>query len=871
MAKYTFNEHTKAIIENSVVPIGIYQMVDGRATVLIVSNGFCMLFGYRDQYEAVEKMTVDTHWNIHPDDVEKAEEVEYGFVKDNKPYNLVCRVKTVNGYRLIHARGKHVYTETGERIAVVWYIDEGALYDAERSKDEEKIEKLKSSMTSLLNNMPALSFSKSVENGMYVACNQMFADYAHKKTPAGVVGLTDHDIFDKETADHVFDAAGIQRQFQTTKLKFIDEIGRNCLLGMSVDVTEMGKAIVAAEEANRAKSVFLSNMSHEIRTPINAILGMNEMILRESSDPDIINYAKNIQSSGRTLLGLVNDLLDFSRIESGKMELISEEYEVSSLFGDIIRMISVRAEEKGLEYIIDIDEKIPRKLYGDSVRIEQCALNILTNAIKYTHRGTVTMKVRYNKTGYNNINMIIEIQDTGIGIKKEDMDKLMSPFERIEENRNRTIEGTGLGLSIVKNLLYMMGSKLEVESTYGEGSTFSFSVEQIVTDWHPLGDFSEAYNKSQINTNEYRESFQAPEACILVVDDVKMNLNVVTGLLKKVRINIDTADSGYKALEMYKASKYDCIFIDQRMPGMDGVETLHKMKEAKEDINRDTPCIALTANAISGVRDMFLKEGFDDYLSKPIEGSELEQMLIKYLPNEKVILPGDEGYITDTDVFNKKGIGNSDKRSEGKRNSFMDNFSNTEQIDAEQALQFCMNEELLLSTVSDFVDAAEDMPDLIEQYVSEGDTENYTIKVHALKSSSRMIGARELSELAAELEACGDAKDTAAIEAKTPALLEMYRKLRSDLKEVLGREKSAEQSVTGDNKTEDSREEISHDMLYDVYTGIRELAEAFDFDSAEDMLNSLDDYKLPDDEAERFEKVKKLVKGLERDKLLELL
>ncbi len=635
----------------------------------------------------------------------------------------------------------------------------------------------------------------------------------------------------------------------------------------------LSEALKSAEEANKAKTDFLSNMSHEIRTPINAMLGMNEMILRESLDPDISRYAKDIQTSGQTLLGLVNDLLDFSRIESGKMELIYEDYEVSFLFGNLVNMVSVRAKEKGLELNIDIDENIPCKLFGDSVRIEQCAINLLTNAVKYTHSGSVALRAKYTKTGEDSINMRIEVQDTGIGIKSEDMDKLMSPFERIEENRNRTIEGTGLGLSIVKNLLSMMGTKLEVESTYGSGSVFSFGVDQRVADWKPLGNFSEAYRTSERRTEEYHERFQAPDARILVVDDVKMNLAVVAGLLKRVRIQIDTAESGFEALEKYSAAKYDCIFIDQRMPGIDGVETLHRMKALKENLNRGVPCIALTANAISGVRDMFLSEGFDDYLSKPVEGADLENMLLRYLPEEKIILPEDGGYTSGAGAsYAKDGEGGQiGEDREGVQTPFFREFSLIGQIDADQALRYCMNEELLMRTVSDFADAAEDMPDLIEKYASEGDIQNYTIKVHALKSSSKMIGAKELSELAEELEARGDAKDTEAVKAKTPALIEAYRKLRSELNRILGRKKADEVPEAGGAGAEDKREELSLEALGEMYAGLRELVDAFDFDSADDIISAVGGYRLPEGESARFEEIKKLVKGLERDKILELL
>ena len=292
MERYRFDERTQAIIEKLVVPIGIYQVVDGHVATLVASDGLCELFGYRDRAEAIEKMDGNMYWNVHPDDVKRVVTVAAGFIRENKPYNLVCRVMTDKGYRFIHTRGKHITTQTGVRLAVVWYIDEGAvLLDTEHGDSTEKIEELKSSMHALLNNMPAMSFSKSVETGKYLACNQMFADYAHKKTPAEVVGLTDHDIFDKETADHfvaddrmalsmdepyifyeaVPDAAGIQRRFQTTKLKFIDETGRPCLLGMCVDVTEM--MVMKREAAEIQEESEKIAKEHATFSRLNALSG----------------------------------------------------------------------------------------------------------------------------------------------------------------------------------------------------------------------------------------------------------------------------------------------------------------------------------------------------------------------------------------------------------------------------------------------------------------------------------------------------------------------------------------------------------------------------------------------------------------------
>ena len=395
-----------------------------------------------------------------------------------------------------------------------------------------------------------------------------------------------------------------------------------------------------AQRANRAKSAFLANMSHEIRSPINAILGMDEMILRESGEREVLDYAEDIESAGKTLLSIINDILDLSKIEEGKMEILPVQYDLSSLVNDLVNMTRRRAEDKGLRFVVQVDENTPHLLVGDEIRIRQCALNILTNAAKYTERGTVTLQIGYEKLNDEKIMLKLSVSDTGIGMKQEDMDRLFAPFARIEEKRNRNIEGTGLGMSITKQLLLMMGSSLEVQSVYGEGSTFAFAVEQPVAKWEPIGAFAGRYSAGA-QRKAYRELFHAPDARILVVDDTPVNLSVIRGLLKRTRMQIDTAESGAEALRKAEDTAYDVIFIDHMMPEMDGVETLHRLRALPGA--KTVPCVALTANAISGAREMYLELGFSDYLSKPVDGEKLEKLLLKYLPPEKMHDPASCG------------------------------------------------------------------------------------------------------------------------------------------------------------------------------------------------------------------------------------
>ena len=391
----------------------------------------------------------------------------------------------------------------------------------------------------------------------------------------------------------------------------------------------------ASDNANRAKSAFLANMSHEIRTPINAILGMDEMILRESSEREIRSYARDIQNAGKTLLSIINDILDFSKVEEGKMEILPTQYDISSVINDLVNMVRGRAEDKGLQFTLQVDENTPTMLFGDEIRIRQCALNLLTNAVKYTEKGSVTLGVGFETRGEDRISLRFTVIDTGIGLKPGDIDRIFSPFSRVEESRNRSIEGTGLGMSITRQLLELMDSHLDVQSVYGEGSTFSFAVEQPVVKWTPIGEFAERFEADRTRHETYRESFRAPGARILVVDDMPVNLTVIKGLLKRTRIVVDTAESGEEAVRKAAQQQYDVIFIDHMMPGMDGIETLAALKELPS-MEEHTSFIALTANAVSGAREMYFEAGFSDYLAKPVDSKALEEMLMTHLPPAKL-------------------------------------------------------------------------------------------------------------------------------------------------------------------------------------------------------------------------------------------
>ena len=415
-----------------------------------------------------------------------------------------------------------------------------------------------------------------------------------------------------------------------TALKMTDG-QREKLLHYAVGIKEEQRN---AEAANEAKSLFLANMSHEIRTPINAILGMNEMILRENRNEQIEEYAENIRSAGNSLLYLVNDVLDISKIESGRLEIMENIYELSSFIHDCYNMVAEKTEKKGLELTVSCNPQLPSKLKGDESRLRQIVTNLLSNAAKYTEKGGITLSFDSHYQD-GKMMLVINVKDTGIGISKENMEKLFTQFTRFDMEKNRNIEGTGLGLSLAKRLTDLMQGKIEVQSTYGAGSSFTVTVPQQVVDAEPIGDFHQKYSSIADKAGKYHQSFEAPDAKILVVDDTSVNLKVIVGLLKSTKMKVDTASGGRQCLEMVSQTAYDLIFMDHMMPEMNGIDTFAEMQKMEDSPNRNTPVIMLTANAVTGVREQFLQVGFTDYLSKPVSGDALEKMILKYLPKEK--------------------------------------------------------------------------------------------------------------------------------------------------------------------------------------------------------------------------------------------
>ncbi len=589
-----------------------------------------------------------------------------------------------------------------------------------------------------------------------------------------------------------------------------------------------------ADHANKVKTEFLRNMSHEIRTPINTIVGMNEMIIRESNQKEIIEFAQDIKNSSKLLLSIINDILDFSKIESGKTELVCVEYNLRNLLHDEYVMFSAKVKNKGLTLNFDIAPEIPCHLKGDDMRIKQILTNIINNAVKYTQQGEITVNVKLVSLEGEIAKLFFSVKDTGAGIKEEDIANLFEVFKRIDEEKNRNIEGTGLGLNIVINLLKLMGSTLNVESEYGKGSEFFFYLDQPVVSDEKIGNFSE-FNKNTDTSDIVISSLTAKNVTILVVDDNLMNLKVIRSYLNKTGIVLHEADSGMKCCELVKENKYDLILMDHMMPEMDGVETFKRLKEMENNLSIDTPVVMLTATAVSGMKEYFIKEGFSDYITKPVNSETLLNTIAKMIPEKT-----------------------SCQQKEANKNIEIPVIDG---MDMAYAKIHFTGDEQLYEAIKTFKKFSDTEISQLESYYSENFTEetlaSYRIKVHAMKNSAAIIGIIPLAGMAKMLENAAVKQNTEAIHKLHPIFVRKWNDYKIILKDFCNDEDD-EEKISAETDSETIEQLIS--ALYQA-------AQDIDLGLLDDIMKELNCYKFEGDKKELIENLSKAVDLFDVDEI----
>ena len=605
----------------------------------------------------------------------------------------------------------------------------------------------------------------------------------------------------------------------------------------------MKRLVLQTEDANRAKTNFVSNMSHEIRTPMNSIVGITEILLRSRHSPKEQEYLLNIQSSGRVLLTIINDVLDCSKMEAGKMQLFDEPYDTCSLFHDLRISMENRIGHSGLELIYDIDQDIPCKLKGDMGRIRQVIINLVNNAIKYTEKGSVRFSVHVRQKNTDKVMLYYEVADTGIGIRKEDQKILFDAFQRVEMDRNRYVEGTGLGLTISQNLVNMMGGVIEVESEYGKGSRFFFTIEQTIIDPTPVSAVNYNGQKDNVTEKEAECLFIAPEAHILLVDDNELNLVVAKELLKPLRMQIDTAENGLQAVKMVRGSQYDLVLMDHMMPVMDGIEAAKAIRALPEDKYQKLPIIALTANAMVDARKEFLNAGMNGFVAKPIDFARICNQLKLWLPKDLVRdVPKEEAKKLLADDLSDREIQPEDPQM---------GFS------FEEGVKHCGSKAALMKTIRIFYRTIDSKANKIEQCLKEGLISDYVIEIHALKSSALLIGAVPLSEAAKELEDYGKQGKTEVLEEKTPDVLTLYRDLKNILRPYA-------------EKEEDAKKEFSDGEWITALQQIHQCIEQFDLDGVDQIMEQLEEYQVPECIRESMDQLRVYVADVSLEEIMEL-
>ena len=608
-----------------------------------------------------------------------------------------------------------------------------------------------------------------------------------------------------------------------------------------------------AEAANQSKSSFLANMSHEIRTPMNAIVGFNELIYQKADNSEIKGYASDIKIASSNLLAIINDILDLSKIESGKMEIRNRNYVVSHLVDESVINVMSAASNKGLQFIMDIDSKLPYKLYGDVDHIRNVLINLLNNAVKYTHEGFIKFIAKLEEKRDDEVAIRFSIADSGIGIRKEDMGKIFNKFEKFDSKKNSAIEGTGLGLTIVKGYMDLMGGTIDVESEYGMGSTFSITLTQKVVSYEKTYDVVEQEVKNK--EEKQRRYFKAPNARILVTDDNEINLKVTASLLKSYGIRVDTADSGRRAIEMCRTNPYDIVFMDHMMPEMDGVEAMKRIRTLLDDDSYRSVIIALTANAITGVREQMVAEGFDGYISKPIDIALMEEMLLKFLSKDLVVDVNSRNIELPKETFKELEEEKPEDNSKNKTTATDKNMTFEQCLsgfNVEQGIINCGGEkESYIEVLQVYYDSGEKRIEDFRRFLESKDYKNYIIAVHGLKSSSASIGAMEFSEQAKSHEFAGKEERYDFIHEDFENLIEQYTEVLHKVKQAL--------ICEGVMDNEADVPELSPETQTQVVMSVCRMVKEYDFDGMRRLVKEARDCGMSKENRDTIERISHLI------------